>query len=213
MATAKSDAPQGPGPGSARSSWSTRRKVIVAAIVVVVVLALVAAAIIGAVLTNTTNTTNGKPGSGETGASETPSSASPVPSGSATPVPIASPGTITDGLTAAITKFEAVDGVAKTPGEVSGPSVRMTVVITNATTKAEALNAVNVTAYYGSALTPALELSEPGGAQMPTTVAAGKTATGVYVFTIPTDQRGNVRVEVDYSVKVKPLIFQGALPL
>jgi hypothetical protein len=204
-----------PAPVEGTSPWTTRRKVIVGVIAAVVVAAIVVAII----LLTTTRGTNTAGGSTSTpGASSSPSasstaSASPSPSASATAAPIAQPGTIKPGLTAQFTKFEAVDGIAKTPGEVSGPSVRFTVVITNSGSAAESLATTVVTAYYGDDNTPALQLSEPGGSDLPQSVAAGSTATGVYIFTIPADQRNNVRLEVDYSTKVTPLIFQGALPL
>ncbi len=66
-----------------------------------------------------------------------------------------------------------------------------------------------MSAYYGADRTPAPELREPGGSPLPAAVGAGKTVTGVYIFTVPEDQRNNVTLMVDYSVDVAPLVFQG----
>lgn len=154
------------------------------------------------------------PGSSSPAPTDSPDT--PEPSESASPepvpVPIESPGTITPGLTAQILGIEAVDGVAQGPGEVSGPSIRFTVTVTNTTDAAVDLTATVVTVDYGADRTPAGQLYEPGASPMPTTVAAGAAASGVYVFSIPTDQRGLVNITVDYSVGVPPLIFSGRVP-
>ncbi|MCU1558708.1 MAG: hypothetical protein JWN09_2703 [Microbacteriaceae bacterium] len=200
--------------------WSARRKAIVAGAVAVAIVAgiIVAVAIANSNSMNAGGTSQGtNPGSSPT---PTEASANPTPSASPSidpavprvPVPIDKPAPISPGLTAAITKFEAVQGEAKTPGEVSGPSVRITVTITNSTSAKASLATAVITAYYGDAETPALELSAPGGSPLPAEIAAGQSATGVYIFTIPVDQRGKVRIMVDYSVDVQPLVFAGAIP-
>ena len=128
------------------------------------------------------------------------------------PVPIESPGTITDGLTAAITGIEAVDGVAEGPGEVAGPAIRFTVSIVNTGSSPVDLSATVVTVDHGSDRVPGGQLNEPGGRPIPTTVAAGETATGVFIFTVPLDRRGLVNITVDHTVGVVPLVFSGPTP-
>jgi len=144
--------------------------------------------------------------------SDTPATPTPTETTSPEPVPIESPGTIVTGLTAQVVGIEAVDGVAKGPGEVSGPSIRFTVTIANGTSDSVDLTATVVTVDYGADRTPAGQLYEPGASPMPTKVAAGAEASGVYVFSIPTDQRGLVHITVDYSVGVPPLVFSGRVP-
>jgi hypothetical protein len=155
-------------------------------------------------------------GPSSTNSAEPSATATPPAPGATTapsqPVPIESPGTITQGLTAQILGIEAVDGVAQGPGEVSGPSIRFTVTITNGTTAAVDLGSTVVTVDYGADRTPAGQLYEPGASPMPTTVTAGAAASGVYVFSVPLDQRGLVNITVDYSVGVPPLIFSGRVP-
>src|SRR5690606_7684139 len=63
--------------------------------------------------------------------SESPTPVEQPPAGD--PVPIDAPAEVVKGLTARISGIEAVGGVAKGPGEVSGPSIRFTVTIENAT--------------------------------------------------------------------------------
>ena len=191
--------------------WSKRRKAIVGTIVGIVAALIIAALITISYLTSPAarNAANGGGPGAHASSTSTPSA---TPIAVPTSAPIAQPGAIAPGLTAQITKFEAVQGVANTPGEVSGPSVRITVTITNNTSASASLKTTTISASYGTKSTPALELFSPGGVSLPSTVADGQSVTGVYLFSIPVADRSNVRVELDYSVGVKPLVFEGAIP-
>ena len=136
----------------------------------------------------------------------------PVPPATPSAVPIDEPGTIEPGLTAAIGQIEAVQGEARGPGEVAGPAIRFQVAIANTTSAPVDLSATVVTVDYGTARTPALELFEPGASPLPNSVAAGQTATAVYIFTIPVSERALVHITVDYTVGVPPLEFTGPVP-
>jgi hypothetical protein len=210
-------------PGSAVGRWGRRNRGIAAGVIAAVVVGgIVLAAVLGsngakdAGISNPSQSATPGPSVTSTASgSATPApsaSASANPSTPAPPVAIDKPATISPGLTAQITKLESVQGEAKTPGEVAGPAVRMTVTISNTTSAAASLATTVVTAYYGADQTPALELSAPGGSPLPAEVAAGTTVTGVYIFTVPTDKRNDVRIEVDYSVTVQPLVFEGPAP-
>jgi hypothetical protein len=142
--------------------------------------------------------------------SESPTPVTQPPAGD--PVPIDTPAEVVTGLTASISGIEAVDGVAKGPGEVSGPSIRFTVTIANATGAPVDLTGTVVTVDYGADRTPAGQLYEPGAVPLATSVAAGGTASGVFVFAIPPESRGLVHITVDYAVDVAPLVFAGATP-
>ncbi len=142
--------------------------------------------------------------------SATPTPVEQPPAGE--PVPIESPAPVVEGLTASITGIEAVDGVARGPGEVSGPSIRFTVTIANTTGAAVDLTGTVVTVDYGSDRTPAGQLYEPGAVPLPSSVPAGGSASGVFVFAIPPESRGLVHITVDYAVNVAPLVFAGAVP-
>jgi len=190
--------------------WTTRRKAIVGTIIGVVAAAIIAVLLVIAYLTGPgakdVADHNGKGGSTS---SPTPSA---IPIAVPTSAPLAQPAAIEPGLTAQLTDFESVEGVATTPGSVSAPSVRFTVTITNNTSKAQPLTTTVVNAYYGTANTPALELYSPGGVNLPDSVPAGQSVSGVYLFSIPANDRSDVRFEIDYSASVKPLIFQGSIP-
>jgi hypothetical protein len=115
-------------------------------------------------------------------------------------------------LTAAVVRSEAVAGKADGPGEIGGPAVRFTVRITNTTGAPVSLADTVVNAYYGSAETPAVQLRMPGGVDFPTSVADGGSATGVFVFNIPSASRSSVKVTVDTSVRNPVIAFQGSAP-
>lgn len=220
MADAKPDAQSADASHNALAERSVNprvRPILVVALPLLV--ALGAAAIVFATL----GPTSGGPAPGQTpgispGTSPTPSATigpSPAPGDDPAvptdkqPAPLNETAPITPGLTAEITRIEPVDGTARGPGEVAGPSLRVTVTIVNSTSADAPLNTTVVSSYYGADLTPAPELREPGGSPLPASVGAGKTVTGVYIFTVPEGDRRNVTVMVDYSVDVDPLVFQG----
>lgn len=194
------------------------RRVVAIALAAMAVIAVIAVLVLrpwegGTPGPDPTPTDSGTTSSPSAQPSDTPTTPAPgETTAPAQPVPIESPGTITPGLTAQILGIEAVDGVAKGPGEVSGPSIRFTVTITNGNTAAVDLTSTVVTVDYGADRTPAGQLFQPGASPMPTTVTAGSAVSGVYVFSIPTDQRGLVNITVDYSVGVPPLVFSGPVP-
>jgi hypothetical protein len=128
------------------------------------------------------------------------------------PVGLTEPAAPVPGVTFSISGLEAVDGVANGPGEVAGPALRFTLSVRNDTAEAVSLVATVVNVFAGADRAPAAELGEPGGVPLPETVAPGETATGVFVFNVPTDQRDQVQISVDYSVDAPIVLFEGAAP-
>lgn len=116
---------------------------------------------------------------------------------------------VSDGLGAELVKIESVEGVVTIPGEVAGPALRITLRVTNDTADDFATPAMVVNLYTGKDLTPAGPLLKPGGKEFPQTVPSGKSATGVYLFTVPKDQRDDVTVEVDLGVGTPVVVFRG----
>jgi hypothetical protein len=111
----------------------------------------------------------------------------------------------------ALTRIEAVQGTAVQPGETAGPAVRVTVTMTNGTDKQFDTNTVSVNAYVGKDRTPVNTLVQPGGVPFLGRLAPGETTYGVYLFVIPTDQRKDVTITVDYAVSVPMVVFRGDL--
>lgn len=113
------------------------------------------------------------------------------------------------GLTVEIVRMKAVNGEAVQAGEIAGPSVQFTIRIENSTDEALNLGFVAVNAYIGEGRTPATGLIRPGGAPFSGTLAAGKSAEGVYVYNIPEAQRDDVTLTVDYRAGQPAFVFRG----
>jgi hypothetical protein len=128
------------------------------------------------------------------------------------PVPLDKTTTVVAGLTVKITSVASVAGTGAGPGDVNGPSIQVRMSVKNSTSKTVRLSNVVVNGYYSKAHTPASPLPKPGGKTFPETLAAGKTATGVFVFSIPKNQRQLVSITFDYSVKTSVVVFQGSAP-
>lgn len=163
-----------------------------------------------------------KPPSGQSkspgASSASPTSGGPTPPASQgaprptqPPVSLTAKATPVGGLTGRLARIEKVQGISNLPGEIAGPSLRITVEYDNATSSAVDLSGAVVNVYSGKALTPALMLSQPGAKPFPNSVAPGQKAQGVFVFNVPIDQRSSVRVEVDLSNQGSVLLFQGPM--
>ncbi|MCU1431249.1 MAG: hypothetical protein JWP95_354 [Actinotalea sp.] len=127
----------------------------------------------------------------------------------AAPVPLEQEAEPTSGVRVGVAQIEAVQGEANVPGEVGGPSLRVTVSVTNGTTSELSLSSAVVNLYHGSDMAPAIELLEPGRTELPASVAPGEVATGVFVFLVPEDRRDAVTVEFDLSAGATVVIFSG----
>lgn len=156
------------------------------------------------------------PGGSASATPDTPAATGATGTDPTTPVsettPIDAPAESVPGVKVSIQQLEAIDGVARTPGEIGGPAVRFTVSVENTTSAPVSLATLVVTFDYGADRTPAAEIAEPGGSPLPAEVAAGATATGVYLFTIAPEDRSQVSITVDYSVDVPPVVFSGPAP-
>ncbi|MCU1551443.1 MAG: hypothetical protein JWR36_2003 [Glaciihabitans sp.] len=206
-----------------RRPWTTRLVVIGAIVVVIVALALTfwprATGTPTAITTTPSNyhTTSPTPDPVVTPVPPTKSTTTPEPSAtfvprSRPPVPLDKNTTIVAGLTVKITSVASVAGTGAGPGDVNGPSIQVRMLVKNSTAKTVRLSNVVVNAYYGTAHTPASPLPKPGGKTFPDTLAAGKSTTGVFVFSIPRNQRQLVSITFDYSVDTKVIVFQGSAP-
>lgn len=143
-----------------------------------------------------------------------PSPGASDPSGTMPELAPVAPGEPSDngsGLVARITTMKAVQGEAVQAGEIAGPAVQFTLELTNDTGESVDLGLIAVNAYIGADRTPAGGLIRPGGAPFEGTVEAGATATGVYVYSIPENQRDDVTLTVDYRAGEPAFVFRGAV--
>jgi hypothetical protein len=125
-------------------------------------------------------------------------------------VPLEAAGDFGTGLTVRLTSIRAVQGEARGPGEIAGPSLRVTVVARNSGDEVIPLGNVVVFLSYGEDRTPASDLAT-GSRPLGGSIGAGERATGVYLFTVPPEARDDVRVEVSYTGKAPTVAFEGAV--
>jgi hypothetical protein len=125
------------------------------------------------------------------------------------PVALTEEAAVGNGVTATVEDLEAVQGSAQGPGQVAGPAVRVTVRIVNGTGAPVSLDAVAVDVTSGPGATPASPLEDATAAPFSGTVRPGDAAVGVYVFTVPADQRDAVTVAVGYQAGAPYLVFTG----
>ncbi|RWZ59561.1 hypothetical protein ELQ92_12070 [Labedella populi] len=219
--------PIDPSPVAEDGEARSRRRALVI-LVSVVVLALVAALVVWSV----TSADSPAPGAPPTASAEPSEEASddPGPSASASADTDASEepaadGEVTDdilefgdeapiddGVTVSMSDLESVEGEASMPGEIAGPSLRFSVTFTNDSDEAYPLISAVTNVFYGDEQIPAIELAEPGGVALPAEVAPGETATGTFVYNVPTEDRDRVRITVDYTAAEPAVVFEGSAP-
>jgi hypothetical protein len=210
-------------PESAPAPASRRRRTIAVAVGAVVVVAVVLALVLTGRggdspspddTTSTAQPSGGTPGvapgqdaSGESTSTSPPAAGPDTPE--SPPVGLDASPAVVDGVTVRVKSLTAVDGEAVLPGEVAGPAVRAELEMVNESGAAVDLSTVVVNLAYGSGRTPANTLST-GTSSFPASVATGTTATGTYVFEVPSDERDDLRLTVDYAVDVPVVVFEGS---
>jgi hypothetical protein len=159
--------------------------------------------------------TEGEPAEGEASGDEGGGEAAePLPGTAADALPTAPPVTLDDvadfgtGVTARVASARAIEAQAHGPGEIAGPALVFEVVFTNDGREAVDLGSVTVN-LYGSDGTPGIPMSGDPSDPVSGSVGPGRSASGTYVFAIPTDKRSTVTLEVSYTVDTHVVVFQG----
>lgn len=157
--------------------------------------------------------TGSEPSAGPDTGSETVSLGDPDarPRTTEAPVAITETASASEKLQVRVVSIEPVQGEVVLPGEVAGPALRITIEASNGSSEDLATPAVVANLYYGPNQLPAGALLQPGSRQFPASIPAGETASGVFVFSVPEDQRDNVRVEVDLAIDEPVVLFEGAV--
>lgn len=125
-------------------------------------------------------------------------------------VALDAPAAVGNGIVATVASVEAIEGTGVGPGNIAGPALRVTVAIENGTPEAVSLDGVAVNLAYGADRTPASPLDDPSRRPFTGMVEPGGTGEGVYVFSVPTDGREVVTVEVGYQAGAPLLLFTGS---
>jgi hypothetical protein len=114
------------------------------------------------------------------------------------PVKLDRPSTTGTGLTVNLTSIEPINAKAEQPGEVAGPGLAITITVKNTGSKSADLSTLVVNVA-NSDDAPGTQMSAKPSRPLAGSVAAGKTKTGVYVFTVSKDKRKPVTVTVDIA--------------
>ncbi|WP_157943995.1 DUF4352 domain-containing protein [Blastococcus atacamensis] len=115
-----------------------------------------------------------------------------------------------NGITADVVSLDAIEGTGQGPGNISGPALKVTLRLTNGTSEPVSADAVAVDLAYGTELFPASPLDDPSSAPFTGTVAPSGSTQGVYVFSVPADERDLVQVSVGYQAGAPILVFTGS---
>jgi hypothetical protein len=217
----KADGAQG---GTTAPPARNRRKLLLlAAAAAVLVVALVALVL---VLGNDDEGTTNAAGTGATSSSARDTSVIPPPP---TPTPtgptadvdelppalpevaLDAPAPVGNGVVATLPSIESIEGTAVGPGNIAGPALRVTVRIENGTDEPIWLDGVAVNMYYGEERSPASPLDDPSRRPFTGQVEPGGSGEGVYVFSVPTEVRDLVTIEVGYQAGAPLLLFTGAV--
>ena len=134
----------------------------------------------------------------------------PTPRPTRPPVDIDEPAKVEKGVAVRLTSIRSIEGTVNVPGEQAGPAILITVKAVNRSHEEISTPAVIVNVYYGDDQTPAGILTRPR-TDFPTVLDAGGSASGQFAFTVPSDQRDRIRVEVDLSVGSPVVLFEGSV--
>lgn len=132
---------------------------------------------------------------------------------SATPVtlqaaPLTAPARPDAGVSVQVTDVRAVSTEARFPGEISGPGIAVTVHVVNSSSDAIDLDNAIVDVR-GADGTRAVEVSGTPASPMSGSLPPGQEASGVYVFTIPRDQRNPISIRFSYAAETPTVLFVG----
>lgn len=212
MAASTGSEPDGTRRGRARWWWIAGATAVIAAVVVAVLVWPRG----GTTAESGPTAGSARPTSSDTASPQptttAPASGDPTPPVEAPPVGFDETAEVVPGVTFAISGLEAVEGEAAGRGEVAGPAIRFRLEIVNGTSEPVPLGTTVVNVFAGPDQNPAPELSGPGAEPFPAEAGAGGEASGVFVFNVPPDQRGDVTISVDYAVGVPVVVFHGAAP-
>jgi len=131
-----------------------------------------------------------------------------VPVTTKAPVSLSVAASYGTGVTARMVKIDNIKTVAQLPGEIAGPGVALTVEITNSSTRVVELNSVVVDLIDVRGV-PAIPMTAAPASPFAGSVAPGKSATGVYVFTLGSTYRDPGNISVSYSIGAPIVLFAG----
>jgi hypothetical protein len=134
----------------------------------------------------------------------------PEPGVVAPPVGIDDVAEFGNGVRARLADIESVEAEGHLPGERSGPAVAVSVQVTNLSSRPIDLDIVTVDLTTADGIS-AYGVVVPGRPPLAGDLAAGKTASGEYVFTVAPGDRTDVQIRVKYSASTATVVFEGSI--
>ena len=124
------------------------------------------------------------------------------------PVALNKSGPAADGVMVSLKSVRAITAKGVGPGEVSGPALRVDVLIRNETASPLDLGAavVSLTDEDGH---PGASMGGPPASPLPGGLQAQDEARGVYVFTVKKGSRNPVTIDVSMGGSVPVVVFRG----
>ena len=126
------------------------------------------------------------------------------------PVAFDEPAAVGDGITADVVSLEAVEASGTGPGNIAGPALRVTIRLTNGTAGPVSLDGVAVDLAHGEEQLPASPIGDPSSAPFAGSLQPSESREGVYVFTVPADDRELVTLSVGYQAGAPFMVFTGS---
>jgi hypothetical protein len=126
------------------------------------------------------------------------------------PFAIDATGDFGNGVSARLSRIEAVNAEATLPGEFSGPAVALNVEVTNRSPRTISLDTVIVDLVYGDNVS-ASPVTDPSREHLSGDLAAGDTTAGGYVFTVAPEARDQVQVRIRYAAEDPTVVFTGSV--
>lgn len=148
------------------------------------------------------------PGSSATAGAPPVDTATPAVGISTAPaVPVGTTTTLAGKVTVRVVKVSPVPVTASGPGDIAGPGVAVRVQVKNGSAEAFDLDGIAVTASYGAGL-PAAPAGAGNGTLLGGRLKQGRTAGGVYVFTVPKAFADDVEVQISSSSSPIVVVYQ-----
>ena len=117
-----------------------------------------------------------------------------------------------DGVTLEVLSISQGTSAGKGPGVfVGSPRTAFTIRVTNGTSRALALDGVVVSLRYGTPQRMASPVYEDAARDLAGTVGAGKSATAIYMFSVPTKELTKVTMSVDFDGTHAAAVFRGSV--
>jgi hypothetical protein len=127
------------------------------------------------------------------------------------PTPLKSTATFGGGVSVHVTNIDYGTVTGSGPGVISGqPAVTFTLQITNDSPATIKIDTVQVNVTYGPDSTPAVPSNAQSTQPFSGSLAAGKSATGTYAFSIPVPEQNDVSMTVWYNQGQPTVVLTGS---